>query len=145
MHLWSKFFKSENANAYHLFIHIFTVTARSDHLVNQCTDQLVFFYAAQLFSKILHWCSLQICWCADGDHISSWASHIAYIGFKNNSPVVKDLANIVANDVACYERWFDKHYAVTWHLASSCWNQYSFLVAIWWTFCHTVSFKNFSR
>ena len=62
------------------------------------------------FSKLLHLCSLQICWRAEGDHIWSWASpssHIAYIVYKKNISVVKGMANMVANYVAFCKRWFD--------------------------------------
>ena len=99
----------------YLFKHIFAVTAQSDHLVNQDKEQLVFCCAAPFFSKLLRRCSLQICWRANGDHICSWASpsHIVFIGSEKNSPVVKDLANMVANDVACCERWFYLQISIT--------------------------------
>ena len=42
----------------YLFIHILTVTARSDHLVNQYKEQLVFGCAAPFFSKRPHRCYL---------------------------------------------------------------------------------------
>ena len=45
-----------------------------------------------------------------------------------------------------FDRKNDKHCAITWQLAPSCWNQYSSIVSIWLMFFfHTVSFKTFSR
>ena len=40
--------------------------------------------------------------------LASPSSHVTYIDSEKNSPAVKGLANMVANDVLCCERWLDQ-------------------------------------
>ena len=67
----------------YLFIHTFKYiysTARSDHLVDQYKEQLVFCCAAPFFMKFFfHRCSLQICWQESVGHIYSRISHSSHI------------------------------------------------------------------
>ena len=102
-------FKSEYSEILPWFAYIYSNCSKwppSESIMQRAAR---FLLCRTIFIKLFYRYSLQICWRVDGDHICSWASSssdIAYIGSKKNSPVVKRLANMVANDVACCERWF---------------------------------------
>ena len=90
----------------YLFRHIFRVTARSDHLLTASVQRAARFllYRTIVLKTSSSMFSGNLLTCRRRSHMFLGFSFTYYIGSKKNNPVVKGLANMVANDVACCER-----------------------------------------